>query len=70
MKNEKKKRRHPIMANVIINIHGDNTQVLPNATEAKQILYGVEFARAKMQINMAEEDENEAEKVAGYNQRY
>lgn len=64
MKNEKKRRRYPAMANVIINIHGDNTQVLPNATEAKQIFYGVEFAHAKMQINMVEEDENEAVRIA------
>lgn len=64
MRNERKKRRCPAMANVIINIHGDNTQVLPNATEAKQYFYGGELAHAKMQINMMEEEEDESARFA------
>ena len=30
---------------IVFNIHGGNNQILPNATEAKQIFYGDQFAR-------------------------
>lgn len=45
------------MANVIININGGNNQILPNATEAVQNFYDAEFARAKKQDSLVEEDE-------------
>ena len=63
MRNVTKRTKKPVVANVIINVHGDNTQIFPNATEGAQYLYGVEFARAKMQEGMAEEDEDEDEAV-------
>lgn len=64
MKNEKKKRRNVATANIIINIHGGNTQILPNATEAIQNINGAEFVRAKKQDSPAKEDEDEAEHIA------
>lgn len=52
------------MANVIINIHGGNNQILPEATGVVQNFYGAEFVRAKMQDTMAEEDEDEEVRIA------
>lgn len=57
MGSEKKKQRNAAVANVIININGGNNQILPNATEAVQNFYDAEFARAKKQDSLVEEDE-------------
>lgn len=37
------------MSDTIINIHGGNNQILPNATEAIQNFYGTSFAEANIE---------------------
>lgn len=60
----KNSTKNTTTANVIINIHGGNNQILPNATEAVQNFYGAEFAHARMQNTTEEEDEDEAVRIA------
>lgn len=43
MKNETKESQNTARASVVINIHGGNNQILPNATEVVQNFYGAEF---------------------------
>lgn len=64
MKNEKKKRGNTATTNVIINIHGGNIQILPNATKATQNINGAEPVRTKIQDSPAKEEEDEAEHIA------
>lgn len=63
MKNETKRQKNTAVANVIINIHGGNNQILPNATGAVQNFYGAEFAHAKIKDILAEEEADEDEVV-------
>lgn len=63
MKNDRKKSKNSAMAKVIINIHGDNNQILPNATEAVQNFYATGFSHDKKQECLKEE-EDEAVRIA------
>lgn len=47
MKNETKESQNTARASVVINIHGGNNQILPNATEVVQNFYGAEFAHVE-----------------------
>ena len=49
MKNETKESQNTARASVVINIHGGNNQILPNATEVVQNFYGAEFAHVRTQ---------------------
>ena len=42
---QEKKMTEEAKQGITFNIHGGNNQILPNATEAKQIFYGDQFAR-------------------------
>ena len=65
MKNETKESQNTARASVVINIHGGNNQILPNATEVVQNFYGAEFAHVRKQNKgMEEKDEDEAVRVA------
>ena len=55
MKNETKESQNTARASVVINIHGGNNQILPNATEVVQNFYGAEFAHVRTQNNGMEE---------------
>ena len=57
MKNETKESQNTARASVVINIHGGNNQILPNATEVVQNFYGAEFAHVRTQNNGMEEKE-------------
>lgn len=43
MENESKDFQRSVLANIIINIHGDNTQILPNAAVGAQYFCGGDF---------------------------
>ena len=65
MKNETKESQNTARASVVINIHGGNNQILPNATEVVQNFYGAEFAHVRTQNNgMEEKEEDEAVRIA------
>ena len=65
MKNETKESQNTARASVVINIHGGNNQILPNAIEVVQNFYGAEFAHVRKQNKgMEEKDEDEAVRVA------
>lgn len=44
------------MSDINITINGGNNQILPNATEAKQIFYGDQFADKKLQEESPKEE--------------
>ena len=65
MKNETKESQNTARASVVINIHGGNKQLLPNATEVVQNFYGAEFAHVRTQNKgMEEKEEDEAVRIA------
>ena len=65
MKNETKESQNTARASVVINIHGGNNQILPNATEVVQNFYGAEFAHVRTQNNgMEEKEDDEAVRIA------